>query len=160
MIDPVALEGEAWSDLLELAAPIAIVLTNGNHARDAASARQKLSVPILAHPAAHEDLEILVDGVLEEGSAVAGDLQVIEIPGAGPGEVAIYAPERSLHIGDAVINMGSHGFTFLPDKYCQDPKTMRLSLRRLLPLRFSLATFAHGLPIAVGASQQFSRLLS
>ena len=85
---------------------------------------------------------------------------MIEIPGAGPGEVALYAPERSLHVGDAVINMGTHGFTLLPDKYCVNPKQMHQSLRRLLPLHFPLATFAHGLPIVTGASLQFSRLLA
>lgn len=160
LVDPVALTDDAWSELLERTAPVAIVLTNGNHARDAAAARNRLNVPILAHAAAHEELEVTADGILEEGHPIAGDLQVLEIAGAGPGEVTLYAAGRSLHVGDAVINMGTHGFTFLPDKYCQNPKTMRDSLRRLLPLEFALATFAHGLPIVTGASQQFSRLLS
>ena len=31
-------------------------------------------------------------------------------------------------IGDALINVESHGFSFLPDKYCHDPKLMRASL--------------------------------
>lgn len=160
LIDPVALTEAAWGELLELTAPVAVVLTNGNHARDAAAARSRLNIPILAHAAAHAELEVTPDGVLEEGHAVAGDLEVMEIAGAGHGEVVLHAAGRSIHVGDAVINLESYGFTLLPDKYCQNPITMRDSLRRLLPLEFSLATFAHGLPIVTGASQQFSRLLS
>jgi glyoxylase-like metal-dependent hydrolase (beta-lactamase superfamily II) len=160
VVDPIALIDDAWEELLGLAKPLAIVLTNGNHARAAEDFRERLGIPVLAHPEAKADLGIEVDEDLSEAAAVAGDLQVIELPGAGAGEIALFAPDRSLHLGDALINPESPGFTFLPDKYCRDPKKLRESLRRLLPLRFSLATFAHGLPIVSGASQKVSRLLS
>lgn len=76
-IDPIPLAKSALAELTADATPVAIVVTNGNHARAAAEFRDRFSIPILAHAAA--ELEIAVDQLLEEGSSVFGHLKVIEI---------------------------------------------------------------------------------
>ena len=80
-------------------------------------------------------------------------MTAIAIEGAPAGEIAIYADADggSLVIGDALINMGSYGFTFLPAKYCANHKQMRRSLRKLLDYEFERILFAHGLPIVANA---------
>lgn len=160
IIDPIPLARAALHELSEMVEPVAIVLTNGNHARAAAEYRSRCDVPVLAHADAVADLEIAVDEQIEEGSTVAGNLSVIALPGAGAGEIALYSSGRSLHLGDALINLEPYGFTFLPDKYCRDPKQMRQSLAKLTSLEFSLVTFAHGLPLVAQAKARLSQLLA
>src|SRR5271170_2446907 len=50
VIDPVPLAESAWKELLALGPLCAILLTNGNHVRDAAELRKKHHVPIATAP--------------------------------------------------------------------------------------------------------------
>ena len=90
-----------------------------------------------------------------------GDLRVIAIQGAVPGEIALYhAPNGgTLIIGDALINFEPYGFTFLPKKYCQNQKEMRRSVSRLLKSPAERLIFAHGTPIISRATERLRRLL-
>ncbi len=62
-------------------------------------------------------------------------------------------------MGDAVINFGSHGFSFLPAKYCLDHRLMRKSLRKLLDYGVDRMLFAHGTPVLSRARERLRRLL-
>jgi glyoxylase-like metal-dependent hydrolase (beta-lactamase superfamily II) len=86
-------------------------------------------------------------------------LQALPIPGAVAGETAYLTPEGYLFLGDAVINLESHGLALLPDKYCRDPRQNRLSLKTLLDYEFSIVTFAHGLPLRQQAKERLRALL-
>lgn len=160
IVDPISLSQDALREFGEVVKPVAIVLTNGNHARAAAEFRERCGVPVLAHADAVPELEIPVDEELAKGSVVAGDLTVISLPGAGAGEIALHSPGKSLHIGDALINLEPHGLGFLPEKYCRDAKEMKRSLAKLPPLDFSLVTFAHGLPLVAKARTRLSQILA
>lgn len=160
IIDPIPLTRVALLELREIMEPFAIVLTNGNHARAAVEYRDRFELPVFAHADAVPELEIKIDEELGEGSTIAGDLTVVTVPGAGAGEIALYSAGKSLHLGDALINLEPLGFTFLPDKYCHDAKEMRRSLAKLAPLDFTLLTFAHGLPLVSQAKSRLSQLLA
>jgi glyoxylase-like metal-dependent hydrolase (beta-lactamase superfamily II) len=159
LIDPVDLVAGALEELTEEGPLIAVVLTNGNHARASARFRSRFSLPILAHADAVSELSVPVDGMLEEGAMVGG-LQVIELKGAGPGELALYDPRGRLHFGDAVVNLESTGLSLLPAKYCSNQRELRNSLQKLIPLHFHLATFAHGTPVAQDAKALLDRVVS
>lgn len=159
-VDPIPLANEALEELTALAKPCAIVLTNGNHARASVNYRERFSIPIWAHREAIPALEIPVDQELSEAVEIAPGLCPIEVHGAGPGEVALHFENRLFAFGDALINVESHGFSLLPDKYCADPKTMHRSLEKLLRLEFELLTFAHGLPLLSSARQRLESLLA
>ncbi|MBV9488264.1 MAG: hypothetical protein JO069_00875, partial [Verrucomicrobia bacterium] len=78
----------------------------------------------------------------------------------GPGELALYhARTRTLGFGDLVINLPSHAFSILPDKYCQNPRQARTSLQKLRDLPIEQITFAHGLPVVMGAGDRLRSLL-
>jgi hypothetical protein len=158
-IDPIPLGIDALHELLEISQPASIVLTNGNHARSSTELGQRFSIPILAHAAAEADLGIKIDSFLREGEMVAGGLQVIELAGAGPGEIALVS-SSGLHLGDALINLDPQGLTFLPDKYCSDPKKLRENLRKLLNVECTLMTFAHGLPLLNRPRERLVQLLA
>ena len=88
-------------------------------------------------------------------------LQVIELSGAAPGEIALYCADGTgtVVIGDAVINFGSNGFALLPPKYCEDARLLPKSLRKLLSVKFDRLLSAHGTPILSGAHARLAELL-
>lgn len=143
-----------FAEPLPFAAPVAVFLTNGNHARAADAVRTRFGVPVFAPAGAVADLEIAVDG-----EPAMGGVRVLPVPGAGPGEAA-FLFRRVLCIGDAVINLESTGFALLPDKYCAEPGKLRDSLRKLLSLEFDILTFAHGAPITENARQRLTNLIA
>lgn len=159
-IDPIALDESALQELIAFAHPELIVLTNGNHTRAAAEYRERFGVPIAAHPDAQPELEIGIDRELTDGELLLDALQVITLPGAGAGELALHSLSGVLCCGDALINLEQQGFSFLPEKYCGNAKLLRQSLRKLLPLECQVLTFAHGSPIVQNARARLQALLA
>jgi glyoxylase-like metal-dependent hydrolase (beta-lactamase superfamily II) len=153
LIDPIAPLPEELSG----GSPQAVILTNGNHAR----AAMLFGAPIYANRGAHSELALPNLREVSTAEGLSDELSVIPIAGAAAGEIALYsqADGGTLVIGDALINMGSYGFTFLPAKYCENHKLMRRSLRVLLDLEFERILFAHGLPIVTNARQRLATLL-
>jgi hypothetical protein len=160
LVDPIPLEREALDDLAGSGGVAGIVVTNGNHLRAATHYSAKFSRPIFAAPAAFSDTSLVFRHVAD-GDKIGDELRVIEIEGAGIGEIALYhgAVDGTLIVGDALINFEPYGFTFLPRKYCSDEKEMRRSLRKLLAYEAGKMLFAHGLPILSGASDRLQGLL-
>ncbi len=158
-IDPIPLTKSAERELLAHAAPRAIILTSGNHARAAASYRQRHSIPIFAHADAEPELGLKIDHPLSDEETLFGEFNIVTLPGAAPGEIALFAA-GTLHLGDALIHLPSHPFGPLPDKYCSDPRELRRSLGKLLRFPFEVLTFAHGLPIVAHARQRLAQLLA
>ena len=158
-IDPIPLAKAALAELCAVAAPAAIILTNGNHARAATEYRARFSIPILAHAGAVADLGLAVDQQIADGETVLDEFTIVALPGAAPGEIALHAG-GALHVGDALINLPPYGFAPLPDKYCADAQEMRRSLEKLLRFPFEILTFAHGLPLVSQARQRLATLLA
>ena len=161
LVDPIALDAEILREALAPAEVVGVVVTNENHARAAAEVARQHSVPVLAHVDARAVVDLPAATDIADGEEFAPGLSAIAIDGAPAGEIAIYAQADggSLIIGDALINMGAYGFTFLPAKYCRNHKQMRRSLRKLLEFEFERITFAHGVPIVSNAKSRLANLL-
>jgi glyoxylase-like metal-dependent hydrolase (beta-lactamase superfamily II) len=157
IFDPIALPPAHHSDLESLGRVTRIVITNANHARNAATFAHSYSAPIFAPPELRGELR---SHNLHDGLAI-GPLRAIRIEGAADGEFALYHADDggTLVMGDALINFDPHGFTLLPRKYCANQKQMVRSLRKLLDLDFSRIFFAHGNPIMIRAREQLELLL-
>jgi glyoxylase-like metal-dependent hydrolase (beta-lactamase superfamily II) len=160
ILDPILSSTEALNRLGKISPVAAIVLTNGNHSRAAARFRERFSAPVFAHPDAVGELTSPVDGTLRTHRKVGGSLEVIELPGAGPGEVALYQEGAWLHLGDALIHLEDTGLAVLPAKYCVDAPELALSLQKLKALRFDNASFAHGVPLRGDAAAKIGALLA
>ncbi len=158
VIDPIALPPAHQRELESLGPVARIVITNANHARDAATFAHFYSAPIFAPP--ELSAELPHSHSLQDAHAI-GRLRVIRIEGAADGEFALYHPDYAgtLIVGDALINFDPHGFTLLPRKYCTNQKQMIRSLRKLLDLDFARIFFAHGNPIMIRAREQLESLL-
>ena len=126
LVDPIPLEAGALEELRQLGVPSAIIATNGNHDRAIAQLRAKLNVPVFAHAAAVSALGVDVDRTLHDGEVLFDSLEVIEIPGAGPGEIVLHDPRGWLIVGDALTNLEPAGLAPLPAKYCENSKEMRV----------------------------------
>jgi hypothetical protein len=161
LVDPIPLPLDGVRVIGGERAFAGIVITNANHARSAAQHSKTFAAPISAH---RDTLTELNGGELKEvkdGSVLRGDLDIIEIPGAAAGEIAIYAAANggTIVVGDALINFEPYGFTFLPGKYCENQKRMRSSLRKLLARPAERLLFAHGMPILKEATARLRELL-
>jgi glyoxylase-like metal-dependent hydrolase (beta-lactamase superfamily II) len=161
LIDPIPLHDSAWLELLNIAPLRAVLLTNGNHIRNAPALRQKYQVPIVTGLPTRKDLgELKADVLLLENELIYG-IAAIPIPGATPGETAFHARHAGIvTLGDAIINVSPEkGLELLPDKYCSDPEQNRASLAKLLDIDFHTLTFAHGAPVTDRAREKWAALL-
>jgi glyoxylase-like metal-dependent hydrolase (beta-lactamase superfamily II) len=160
VIDPVPLSQASWEELLADAPLRAILLTNGNHVRDAANLRKRHKVPVVTAPDTRRDIdELRPEVTLLPGELLYG-IQALPIPGATPGETAFLSNTGVLVLGDAVINLNTdRDLELLPEKYCTDAKQNRESLRTLLAYDFNILTLAHGIPITQHAKIKLAALL-
>jgi glyoxylase-like metal-dependent hydrolase (beta-lactamase superfamily II) len=159
VIDPIALPLAHQRELESLGPVARIVITNANHARDAATFAHFYSAPIFAP--AELSAQLPHSHSLQDAHAI-GRLRVIQIEGAADGEFALYHPDDAgtLIVGDALINFDPHGFTLLPRKYCTNQKQMIQSLRKLLDLDFARIFFAHGNPVMIRPRERLESLLN
>jgi glyoxylase-like metal-dependent hydrolase (beta-lactamase superfamily II) len=157
--DPIALPPAHQKALESLGRVVRILITNANHARDAATFAHTYSAPVFAPP--QLSAELPQSHSLQDAPTI-GRLRIIRIEGAAEGEFALYHPDDAgtLIVGDALINFNPHGFTFLPRKYCTNQKQMIGSLWKLLDLDFARIFFAHGNPIMVRAHERLESLLN
>ena len=147
LVDPIGLDEIGMKTLASHGPVHSIVATNANHARQSMEFRSCWNAPILAHRDAVTELEIPVDGLLQAGDLLGGCIQVLELPGAGAGEIALYDQSGRIHFGDAVVNLESTGLCLLPEKYCSDPAQLKKSVAALGGLKADVITFAHGVPL-------------
>ncbi len=161
LIDPIAIDVNTLRAEIAPAAVSAVISTNENHGRAVAETAAAAGVPVYADSAARPELKLPSAIELRDPEKLAPALSIVPIEGAPAGEIAIFAePDGgSLIIGDALINMESYGFTFLPAKYCVNHKRMRRALRQLLDLEFQRILFAHGVPIVTNAKRRLAELL-
>ena len=164
-IDPIPLGKAALAELTADAPPAGIVLTNANHARAAAEFRRRFALPVCFHPAAAGEIGLTADAALPAGGGpvFGGVFEAIPLPGAAPGEIALYRADDAgglLVVGDAIINLPSHGFAVLPDKYCANPRELRRALAGLLERPFARMLFAHGDPILADARARLAAMLA
>jgi glyoxylase-like metal-dependent hydrolase (beta-lactamase superfamily II) len=161
LVDPIPLSDDATNQLTQKGRVAGIIVTNANHFRASAQFAAVFNVPIYARRESFADHATFGVSEIVDGTHICEGLEVIAIDGAGPGEIALYSSDHAgaLIVGDALINVESHGFTFLPRKYCSNQNQMRQSLRRLLDYRFERLLFAHGTPILSRGMARLQELL-
>ncbi len=164
-IDPIPLAKPALAELAASGTPSGVILTNANHERASALFAKQFGIPIFAPVEALPELSSTTPPVqaFEDGATILGAITTIALPGGAPGETALYWPGNGgvLIFGDALINLDSTGFDFLPDRYCNNAKTLRLSARERLRFHadLSVMAFAHGTPIVTSARERLETLL-
>lgn len=154
LIDPIRLEEQALERMVGHNRVIAVLLTSGNHVRGSAYEKERLDVPIYAPQGAKD--ELTADYWVKEGEVLFQTIKAIGLPGGAAGETA-YLTSGVLVMGDAVVNLD--GLEILPDKYCENPRLLRESLRVISSLDFQMVCFAHGLPLVEQAKEKLVALV-
>jgi glyoxylase-like metal-dependent hydrolase (beta-lactamase superfamily II) len=154
-VDPTLPEPAVLQQLEALGDPLAIVLTNAHHDRNADAFRKKYDVRVYAHERAQSDCDTKIDVLVLDGEKLPGGLQAIFLPGVTTSEMALYAKDAGgmLLIGDALMNTPGKGLQLLPDQFIEDKKLAKKSLQKLLEFDFKIATFGHGDPLTIDAKK-------
>jgi glyoxylase-like metal-dependent hydrolase (beta-lactamase superfamily II) len=154
--DPVALDGAALEELVEEREPRGIVLTNGNHERNAAALARQFGIEVWAHEGARG--EVAATRWFRDGEVLFGSVETVGLRGFAAGETALWQ-DGVLLMGDALIHAEPYGFAMLPEKYCEDAKAGRESLKKLLRYPVEIVVFAHGLPIVARARERLAGVI-
>ena len=162
LVDPIRLAKPELNRLHQQGQITGIVATNVNHHRANAWYSMNFSAPVFGHHVSFANKQIASARFVADGDTIGGELEVTELEGAAPGEIALYHPANggTFIIGDALINFPPHGFTFLPRKYCTNETQLRDSLQKLLSYPAERILFAHGTPILSAATARLRKLLS
>jgi glyoxylase-like metal-dependent hydrolase (beta-lactamase superfamily II) len=156
LIDPTEIE---VAEIQKLGRPLGILVTSGTHERAAHEMSEKLEIPVASSVEAGTSFD-LPPHILLNPFSLFYDCLVIPLPGGGPGECAFFHNEsKTMIIGDALIHLESTGFAILPEKYCQNLRELKKSLKKLLKYDFQHFMFAHGSPILHDAKEKLKDLL-
>ena len=160
LIDPIEPSPDCEEQIIQSGTPALIILTNSNHQRSTEYWRNKYNIPLAASALAVKELTIKPEVVLEDLKQLHS-LEPISLSGGTPGETALYHKEsKTMILGDAVINLSDTGFSFLPEKYCQNQQELKESLTKLLAYSFETLILAHGVPLTDNPKDQLEKLLS
>jgi glyoxylase-like metal-dependent hydrolase (beta-lactamase superfamily II) len=155
LIDPPEPDEDGWRtvDLLE---PFAGVwLTNRNHSRAAAAFRERYGITIWAHEADADRLEAGADRTVSGRTTIAGEIEIVPVPGKSPGEIAFHLPRSSaLIVGDLVIGVPPGELSTYPDEVIDDRAELRRSAARLLDYDFDALLLCDGQPLPSGGKQR------
>jgi glyoxylase-like metal-dependent hydrolase (beta-lactamase superfamily II) len=155
LVDPPDPGEDGWPtvDLLE---PFAGVwLTNRNHSRAAAAFRERYGLTVWAHEADADRLEAGADRTLTGATTIAGDIEVVPVPGKSPGEIAFHLPRSgALIVGDLVIGVPPGELSTYPDEVIDDRAELQRSAARLLDHDFDALLLCDGQPLPSGGKQR------
>jgi glyoxylase-like metal-dependent hydrolase (beta-lactamase superfamily II) len=155
LIDPPDPGEDGWLtvDLLE---PFAGVwLTNRNHSRAAAAFRERYGLTVWAHEADADRLRAGADRTVAGATTVAGDIQIVPVPGKSPGEIAFHLPRSSaLIVGDLVIGVPPGELSTYPDELIDDMPELQRSAARLLGYEFDALLLCDGQPLPSGGKDK------
>ncbi len=159
-VDPLKPGPAVVKKLDALGEPVAILLTNAHHDREADWFRKRYQVQIYAHEKAKSDCETKIDILVMDGEKLPGGIKAIHMPGSSASETAFYfKPGGIVFVGDTLLNQSGKGLSILSEQYCEDRKQARQSLTKLLDLNFKTLTFAHGDPLVDNAKARLASFL-
>ena len=155
LIDPPDPGVDGWLtvDLLE---PFAGVwLTNRNHSRAAAAFRERYGLTVWAHEADADRLEAGADRTLAGDTTIAGDIEIVPVPGKSPGEIAFHLPRSgALIVGDLVIGVPAGELSTYPGEVIDDRAELLGSAARLLDYDFDALLLCDGQPLPSGGKDK------
>jgi glyoxylase-like metal-dependent hydrolase (beta-lactamase superfamily II) len=155
LIDPPDPGEDGWLtvDLLE---PFAGVwLTNRDHSRAAEAFRERYRLAVWAHAADADRLEVGADRTVAGGTTIAGEIEIVPVPGKSPGEIAFHLPRSgALIVGDLVIGVPPGMLSTYPDEVIDDRAELQRSSARLLDYDFDALLLCDGQPLPSGGKQK------
>jgi glyoxylase-like metal-dependent hydrolase (beta-lactamase superfamily II) len=155
LVDPPDPGEDGWATV-DMFEPFAGVwLTNRNHSRAAAAFRERYGLTVWAHEADAGRLEAGADRTLAGATTIAGDIEIVPVPGKSPGEIAFHLPRSgALIVGDLVIGVPPGELSTYPDEVIDDRAELQRSAARLLDYDFDALLLCDGQPLPSGGKHK------
>jgi hypothetical protein len=165
VIDP-RVPDEGLDALAEIAEPVAVLLTNRHHYRDAGAFAERFGCPVrVSRAGLHEFVAGEQVEPFDPGDEVADGVRVRAVGAICPDECALYLERhRALALADAVVRMPTDGpLAFVPDHLMDDPPATKTgilaALGRLADLDVAHLLLAHGDPVIGGGGDALARFV-
>jgi glyoxylase-like metal-dependent hydrolase (beta-lactamase superfamily II) len=161
LIDPPPMTGEASSTILRNGPVDYIVVTNRDHAREAAKYQGELHCQLRIPEADAAQMDLTSAKTFKDGELLPGGIWVIQLKDQkSPGESALFIQHGKgvLIVGDALIGKPAGFVRMLPDEKYTDVMKAREGLRRLLKYNFDSLLVGDGVSILTSAKQAVERL--
>lgn len=162
LIDPPLLPKEDQERLRQGSSIVCIILTNRDHAREAAIYKKLFHTRILVHELDAPSVGIPVDGTFKDGHALPAGLKVIHIPHSkSAGESALFLSKGRgiLLLGDALIGKPPGSLNMMPADKFADVTKAREGLKVLLRYEYEMVLVGDGASILSGGRQVIQRFL-
>jgi glyoxylase-like metal-dependent hydrolase (beta-lactamase superfamily II) len=162
LIDPPPITGEASLVILRNGPVDYIILTNRDHAREAAKYQGEFHCQLQVPEADAAQMDLKPTKMFKDGELLPGGIWAIQLKDQkSPGESALFIQQGKgvLIVGDALIGKPAGSVSLLPTEKYADVEKAREGLRRLLKYNFDCLLVGDGTSVLTGAKQAVERLL-
>jgi glyoxylase-like metal-dependent hydrolase (beta-lactamase superfamily II) len=133
-----------------------IIITNRDHAREAAIYQAEFGCQLQVPEADAPQMDIKPTKTFKDGELLPGGIWVIQLNGQkSPGESALYIQQGKgvLIVGDAFLGKPTGAVSLLAQEKYADMEKAKEGLRRLLKYNFDSILVGDGVSILFGAKQ-------
>jgi len=162
LIDPPPMTGEASSVVLRNGPVDYIIVTNRDHAREAARYQNEFRCQLQVPDADALQMDLKPTRTFKDGELLTGGIWAIQLKDQkSPGESALFIQQGKgvLIVGDALIGKPAGSVSLLAAEKYADVGKAQEGLRRLLKYNFDSVLVGDGASILTGAKQTVEQLL-
>ena len=156
IVDPPPMTVEASTFIRRQGALDYIIITNRDHAREAAIYQAEFGCQLQVPEADAPQMDIKPTKTFKDGELLPGGIWVIQLKGQkSPGESALYIQQGKgvLIVGDAFLGNPTGAVSLLAQEKYADVEKAKDGLRRLLKYNFDSILVGDGVSILFGAKQ-------
>jgi len=156
IVDPPPMTVEASTFIRRQGALDYIIITNRDHAREAAIYQAEFGCQLQVPEADAPQMDIKPTKTFKDGELLPGGIWVIQLNGQkSPGESALYIQQGKgvLIVGDAFLGKPTGAVSLLAQEKYADMEKAKEGLRRLLKYNFDSILVGDGVSILFGAKQ-------
>ncbi|HWC50846.1 MAG TPA: hypothetical protein VG453_04135 [Nitrospira sp.] len=154
LVDPPPLTAEASTLIRRQGQVDYIIVTNRDHAREAAACQKDFGCQVFVPEADAPQMDLHPSKTFKDGELLPGGIWVIHLQDQkSPGESALFLQQGRgvLIVGDALIGKPSGALSVLPAEKYADAAKAKAGLRRLLKYQFDAILVGDGASILSGA---------
>ena len=163
VVDPPPMTAEAVTFIRRQGQLDYIVVTNRDHARDAADCQADFRCQLYVPEADAAQMDLKPAKTFKDGELLPGGIWVVNLKDQKtPGESALFIQQGRgvLIVGDALIGKPAGSLSLLPAERYADAGKAKEGLRRLLKYNFDAILVGDGASILPGAKQAVERALA
>lgn len=162
LIDPPSMTAEARTAVRRNGPVDYIIVTNRDHAREAAACQAEFACRLYVPVADAPQMDLKPTHTYADGELLPGGIWVIQLKDQkSPGESALFIQQGKgvLIVGDALIGKPAGSVCLLPAEKYADAAKAKEGLRRLLKYEFDSLLVGDGTSILTGGKPAVVRLL-